>query len=397
MPGRTIAVVGGGPIGSAVALRLSRHHRVFLIDAGAAENKICGEGLLPAAWDVLTELGLQDHITQLAPIRGISYRLFSSNRELKTVTGSLRKPAFGVQRPHLMKAFGEALESSDVELWRGARLREHSLTATGVTLEVECPQRGSRTLNCDLLVGADGLHSKVRRQAGLQADKKRRYARWGTRCYFRSEEVRERVTVTLGDGLESYLTPLGDQLYGLAFLWSPADLGRPLPGEGKVWERLFRLMGPGFAESLPSPIGDFWGDDRAIGPLEQPVSSPLHRSGRVALVGDAAGYLDALTGEGLCLGLRQARSLSDCILEGRLGDYPGEHRVIKQRHLWTVSGLLWLIHQPRLRERVFQALCQTPEQFGAVLGFAVEEAGWGTLLSRHLVEFLRALLIPRRY
>ena len=112
----------------------------------------------------------------------------------------------------------------------------------------------------------------------------------------------------------------------------------------------------------------------------------------MALVGDAAGYLDALTGEGLCLGLRQARSLSQCILEERLFDYPEEHRAIKRRHQWTVSGLLWLIHRPRLRERVFQALHKTPEQFSAVLRFAVEEAGWNTLLSRHLLRFLRELL-----
>ena len=394
MPRKTIAIVGGGPIGSALALRLSREHRVVLVDAGAAPQKICGEGLLPAAWEVLSELGLDQRLTRRSPIRGISYGLFNSEGELKTVTGSLLKPAYGVQREHLMEAFQSGLDDSNVEVRKETRLRDFSWTGRGVTLDLESKDKSRQQLDCDLLIGADGLHSSVRRKADLQSTRPRRYARWGARCYFRSEEVRERVCVTLGAGLESYLTPLGGKLFGLAFLWSPNSLGRPLPGTGEVWRRLFALMGPRFSEVLPEPSGDFWGDDRAIGPLQQPVISPLHPSGRVALVGDAAGYLDALTGEGLCLGLRQARSLSNCILEGRLSDYPNEHRALKRRHQWTVSGLLWLIHQPKLRERVFRALHRTPEQFSAVLRFAVEEAGWSTLLSRHLLRFLRELLSP---
>ena len=83
MPRKTIAIVGGGPIGSALALRLSEVHRVVLIDAGAAPQKICGEGLLPAAWEVLSELGLEHRITRRSPIRGISYGLFNSEGELR--------------------------------------------------------------------------------------------------------------------------------------------------------------------------------------------------------------------------------------------------------------------------------------------------------------------------
>lgn len=395
MARKTIAIVGGGPIGSALALRLGQEHRVVLIDAGAAPAKVCGEGLLPAAWEVLSELGLQDRITRRAPIRGISYGLFDSKGELKTVAGSLLKPAFGVQREHLMAAFRSALKDSDVDQRTETRLRDFSWTGRGVALDLESEDKSRQQLACDLLIGADGLHSSVRRKAGLQSTRPRRFSRWGARCYFRSEETREQVCVTLGSGLESYLTPLGDQLFGLAFLWSPSTLGRPLPGSGEIWRRLFALMGPRFPDVLPKPSEDFFGDDRAIGPLQQPVTSPLHPSGRVVLVGDAAGYLDALTGEGLCLGLRQARSLSNCILEERLSHYPGEHRTIKRRHQWTVSGLLWLIHQPRLRARVFEALHKTPEQFSSVLRFAVEEAGWSTLISRHLLRFLRELVSRR--
>jgi 2-polyprenyl-6-methoxyphenol hydroxylase-like FAD-dependent oxidoreductase len=389
-------VVGGGPIGSAVALKLSRAGRsVLLVDAGASPHKICGEGLLPAAWHVISDLGLDHLLTQRAAIEGITYGLPDTKLGLRAVSADLRLPAFGVQRGHLMAGFSKALNDSDVEVWPNTRLRELSLCSSGVQLEVRSPERGAVTLNCDTLIGADGLHSLVRRKSGLQSDKPRRYARWGTRCYFRSLEQRSRVEVTLGNGLESYLTPLGEGLYGLAFLWSPARVGRPLPGVGKVWERLLELMGSEARAALPKLEGDFWGDDKAIGPLQQHVTSPLHPSGRIALVGDAAGYLDALTGEGLCLGLRQADRLTRCVLEDRLTDYPAEHRTIKFRHHLTVSGLLWLVHRPQLRKRVFAALLQAPDQFAAILRFAVEEASWGSLVTPQLFRFLVALLKGR--
>lgn len=388
-----IVVVGGGPVGSAVALKLSRGGRkVLLLDAGGSRDKVCGEGLLPAAWRVLTDLDVTPFLTQRAAIEGIRYGMPVPGDGVRTVSAALSLPAYGVQRPRLVDGLGKALEDSQVEVWAGARLRDFSVCQQGVELKVTAPGDTKETLKCDTLIGADGLHSLVRRKAGLQSEKSRTYARWGARCYFRSSQERHQVEVTLGNGLESYLTPLGGGLYGLAFLWSPERLGRPLPGEGRVWERLLELMGPEMRHSLPTMVGDFEGDDKAIGPLQQPVSSPLHPSGRVALVGDAAGYLDALTGEGLCLGLRQAESLADCILTGRISDYPKEHRAIKFRHNLTVSGLLWLVHQPKLRERVFSALIAAPGQFSALLRFAVEEASWASLVCPDSAKFVWKLL-----
>ena len=113
---------------------------------------------------------------------------------------------------------------------------------------------------------------------------------------------------------------------------------------------------------------------------------------RQALVGDAAGYLDALTGEGLCLGLRQAKSLAQAILAKNPKSYPSQHRAIKARHHFVVNSLLWLLHQPQLRQRVFQALAISPRLFQSVIQFAVEEANWTTLLSPDLPRFLFYLI-----
>ena len=388
-----VVIVGGGPTGSALALRLSHAGRkVLLIDAGASAQKICGEGLLPAAWRIITELGLDAHLPDRAAIEGISYGLPDPGQGVRTVSAQLRMPAYGVQRGRLMSGFSKALEESQVEVWKESRFRAFKLLPNRIAVEVQNREGDLESVDCGLLVGADGLHSMVRRKAELRSSSPRSYARWGARCYFRSKEQRHRVEVTLGEGLESYLTPLGGGLYGLAFLWSPQSLGRPLPGCGKVWERLLHLIGPEMRATLPAREGDLLGDDRAIGPLQQQVVGPLHPSGRIALVGDAAGYLDALTGEGLCLGLRQADSLARCIIDGRISDYPKEHSAIKFRHRLTVSALLWLVHRPALRKRVFGALIQAPEQFSAILRFAVEETRWGSLLTPQTARFLMALL-----
>jgi len=390
-----VAIVGGGPVGSALALYLNRYGvPVVLIDAGASQRKICGEGILPVGWEVIEDLGLESRLPQRASIEALLYTM-EDQGGLRTMKASLSRRGFGVARDHLFTAFRSALESSGVELLANSRLRDFEQNRAHVTARVEAPGGGLKSVPCRLLVGADGLQSLVRRKAGLQSPVSRRYMRWGARCYFRASERRQAVEVTLGRGVESYLTPLGEGLYGLAFLWSPQELGRPLPGSGSLYERLLAFFSPAMIERLPQGRGELMGDGRAIGPLQQLVVSPLHPSGRVALVGDAAGYFDALTGEGLCLGLRQARVLASCIAQGTIWDYPDHHRSIKRRHQLVVGGLLWLIHQPALRDRVFLALAQSPRQFQAVIRFAVEEARWSTLVSRDFPRFLLCLLTGR--
>lgn len=391
-PDLPVAVVGGGPVGSALSLFLAREGvPVVLLDAGASERKICGEGILPAGWQVLEDLGIDQDIVRRSPIEGLQYNLHAQE-SWKSMEAPLSGRAFGVQRPQLFQVFRGAVESSGVQLYQEARLRDFQFRGHHLRLEFQQGQGATRTLDCSHLLAADGLHSLVRRKAGLRSSRTPSYRRWGTRCYFRAAERRSRVEVTLGDGVESYLTPLGEDLYGLAFLWSPHLLQPALAKEGSLAERLMSYLPPGFRERLPAGRGELMDEGRAIGPLQQLVSSVLHPSGRIALVGDAGGYFDALTGEGLCLGLRQARSLSELLVRGRLNEYPERHRKIKARHLAVVGGLLWLIHRPALRERVFSSLWRCPKQFRAVIGFAVEEAAWWSLLTPQLPRFLLGLV-----
>jgi 2-polyprenyl-6-methoxyphenol hydroxylase-like FAD-dependent oxidoreductase len=381
----------------AAALELHRAGRqVLVIDAGGSPEKVCGEGLLPPGWLALEALGVAELVEEKAPITELVYRMPDPRTGvLRSLTAPIGRPSFGVRREVLCRAFARAAEGCGLEIWRPARFRGVRFGPTLLQVEIQLgpAQAASVRVDCRYLIGADGLHSTVRREAGLQSAKPRSFSRWGTRIYLRNQSS-QGVTVTLGDGVESYMTPLGGDLSGLAFIWSPQALGRPLPGTGPIWHRLLDRFPPSFREALP-PEEAFFGSDRAIGPLHQLVTSPLHPSGRIALVGDAAGYLDALTGEGLCLGMLQAQALTRLLLQNRVQLYPAQHRAIKLRHQFVIHLLLRLFAHPALKERAFSSLLGAPGMFAALIAMAVQHDPWHRLINPDLPRFLRLMLVGR--
>jgi 2-polyprenyl-6-methoxyphenol hydroxylase-like FAD-dependent oxidoreductase len=390
-----VLVIGGGPVGMAAALQLHRAGReVLVIDAGGAPDKVCGEGLLPPGWLALEALGVAPLLEEKGAISELVYaKACPQTGRIRRIVAPIERPSFGVKREVLCRAFDRAAQESGLQIWRPARFRSLSVQPSSVRVEVD--RDGSRlTLSCRYLIGADGLHSSVRRLAGLGSRKTRTYSRWGTRVYLRDQR-RSGVTVTLGDGVESYMTPLGGDLFGLSFIWAPAVLGRPVPGSGPSWQRLIACFPPAFRESLPD-YENFFGADQAIGPLQQLVDHPLHPGGRVALVGDAAGYLDALTGEGLCLGMQQASALANLLSQNRLALYPAAHRSIKRRHTVVISLLLSLFARPALKERIFASLLGAPGVFRALVRMAVEHDPWYRILTPDLLVFLRGMLGARQ-
>ena len=104
---------------------------------------------------------------------------------------------------------------------------------------------------------------------------------------------------------------------------------------------------------------------RGAGPLRQ--RSRRRVAGRVLLVGDAAGYVDALTGEGIALGLAQARAAVDAVAAGRPDRYERAWRRLGWRHDLLTKGLLAAARHPALRGRVVPAAAALPWVFGAAV------------------------------
>jgi flavin-dependent dehydrogenase len=216
------------------------------------------------------------------------------------------------------------------------------------------------TVRARLLVGADGLRSPVRRAAGLDRPRRGR-PRYGIRRHYRVTPWAPFVEVHWQERAEAYVTPAGTGRVGIAFLWD---------GDGARFDDLL-VRFPALAARLRGAIPD--SETRGAGPLRRAVVR--RHTDRVALVGDAAGYLDALTGEGLTLAFESARALVDVVREGRpLAAYETAYRRLSRTYYLVTGLMLWVAAHPPLRRRVVAALARRPELFDRVL--AVNAGAW---------------------
>lgn len=350
----SILIVGGGPTGLACAQALrQRGERPLILERRAwPTDKVCGEGLLPVGLRLLRDLGV--HLDSGRPFRGICYHRGGRHVRADFAEG----PGRGVRRLELVRA----LEQPDI--LSGVKLQ--GLQRVGDRIEVQTNQG---TWSCRLLIGADGLHSAVRRCQGWQG-RAGWLQRWGMRQHFACAPWSDDVEVYTGRGCEAYVTPVGDNLVGVAVL-AGKGLSREhwLDAFPEVRERV----------SGAAPASELSGH----GPLWQ-RSRQIHSPG-VVLVGDAAGYLDACTGEGLSLGLAQAAALGELWTPGGQGlahlpGYAARYRRITAHYRAVTGGMLLLNQLPALQGLVFRFLERRPQVLQAFLSANQGLAGPGDLL-----------------
>ncbi len=350
-----VLIVGGGPAGLATAIagRLAGLD-VTVLDRGRPPiDKACGEGLMPDAVARLSELGVRLDPDRIRPFHGIRYLdgdVVAEGRFPDT-------PGAGVRRTHLHEALVRRAEEVGVRLeWRR---RVVGLADSGVETDAG-PRAGS------WLVGADGLHSRLRRWAGL-AGPPARQKRCGVRRHFAVAPWSDVVEVYWADGCEAYVTPVSAREVGIALLWSGRKAG---------FDDLMSSF-PTLRERIRGAPET--SRDRGAAALHQRVRGVVR--GRLALVGDASGYVDAITGEGLALALKQAPVLVEAIRRGDLAYYSRRHRGLGAWANGLTELLLWVEARPRLRRRVIRALARDPALFSRILavhaGAPVRSLGLG--------------------
>jgi flavin-dependent dehydrogenase len=330
-----LLVAGGGPVGLAAAVGArAAGLRVTVVDPREVPvDKACGEGLMPAAVAELQRLGVT---VEGRPFVGIRY--LSPDR---SVAARFREgPGLGVRRTALHSALSARADEVGV-LRVAAAVHEVEQDDDGVT---------AVGLRARWLLGADGLHSPVRRQLGLAgAPDPRRPVRFGLRRHFAVRPWSRYVEVHWAEHAEAYVTPVSAQLVGVAFL-----TGR----NGSSYDELMAEF-PALAARLrgAEPATAV----RGAGPLWQTVRTPW--AGRVLLVGDAAGYVDALTGEGIAVGVAQARVAVDAVLADDPASYERSWRRVTRRHDLLTLGLLTATRHPSLRTRIVPAASALPRVF----------------------------------
>jgi len=93
--------------------------------------------------------------------------------------------------------------------------------------------------------------------------------------------------------------------------------------------------------------------------------------GNIALIGDASGSVDAITGEGLCQAFRQARALADAMAAGDLSSYGRLHRHMRRRPTFMADLMLSMDRWPGVRRRTLQVLSAHPRILQRLLAIHV--------------------------
>ncbi|GAA3738415.1 NAD(P)/FAD-dependent oxidoreductase [Streptomyces tremellae] len=331
-----VLVAGGGPAGLAAALHATAAGlRTVVIEPRAgAVDKACGEGIMPSGVRALTDLGVR--LPRGRTLRGIRYVRGDRDARALFDTGQGR----GIRRTDLHAALLARAAEAGVAPVPGR--------VTGVEQDAEGVTAGG--LRARWLIAADGLHSPVRRALGLDVPQGPAARRYGQRRHYRVAPWTDLVEVHWSQAGEAYVTPVADDLVGVAVL-SCRRLGydEHLAAFPELRARL--TGGPATAV-------------RGAGPLRQRARARV--AGRVLLVGDAAGYVDALTGEGIALGLASARAAVARLRTGEPAAYERDWRALTRRHRALTGALVRVAGGPAAR-LVVPAAAALPGVFTAAV------------------------------
>lgn len=330
-----VIVAGGGPIGLAAAIeaRLVGLSVIVCEPRSGPIDKACGEGLMPGALTALDRLGA--HVDGFA-FAGIRYVADGSIIDHRFRAG----PGLGVRRTSLHRALADRAREVGVDI-AAVRVAHVSQDANAVA---------AAGLRARWLLACDGLHSRIRQELGLTRTV-RNPRRFGLRRHFRVEPWSEFVEVHWTPWAEVYVTPVGPDLVGVAVL---GDRSVDYDSVVRVTAAGRRLADADRASTL-----------RGAGPLRQETTRRV--AGRVLLIGDAAGYVDALTGEGIRLGLVQARAAATAVATGNPARYETDWRRITRDYRLLTSALVAAGRRPALRSRIVPLACRLPRVYGAIV------------------------------
>ncbi len=335
--GCDVLVVGAGPAGSALAAALARAGRdVILVEARSHPRpKACAEYASPMIAEELARLGLPAGAWRPAahPLRGMRVILGEAAVDVRYRRRAAPRQAYGLRRT----AFDAALAGHAAA--NGARLMERTALdslawrdgrVAGATLRTA---DGLREVSCRWVVGADGARSRVAQRAGVARPARPR--RLGLVAHYEAVPGLDASgEMHVGPGWYVGLAPIaGGRL----------NVGMALPPDGAR-----RSAEARFADAiagLPAVAGRL-GGARRLTPILG--ASPIgHRVARAAgagwmLVGDAAGFIDPFTGEGIYRALRSARAAAEA-LEGSDDRAAARYLAARRGAFVAKDGLTWLV------------------------------------------------------
>jgi menaquinone-9 beta-reductase len=361
-----VFVIGGGPAGLAAAIAArQRGFQVMIADGQQPPiDKACGEGLMPDGLASIERLGIRVPLNEAHRFRGIRFVGLHSSAEALFPN---HEAGLAVRRTALHRIIAERAEQLGTEfLWR--------TSVTGIS--AEGVHVGDRVVRCRWIVGADGSNSRVRRWAGMENNRQPRM-RYAFRRHFRVAPWTDHMEIHWGARCQGYATAVGRDQVCVALASHDPNL-RLEQGLRELPSLRARLQG---VETVTAERGALTGNR---------TYRRVFR-GNVALIGDASGTVDAITGEGLGLAFTQAVALAQCFESGDLKPYQAEHRRLMLRPRGMARLMLTLDGRPWLQRRTLQTFREHPEIFQRLLALHLGELpplelvrdgltlGWGLL------------------
>jgi menaquinone-9 beta-reductase len=347
-------IVGGGPAGlaAAIALRQKGLSAVVADCAIPPIDKACGEGLMPDSLEALSHLGVTLDHYEVGEFRGISFIEAQSSVSADFPNGM----GLGIRRTLLHRALCRRASELGVKFLWGTRvsgLRHGAVLVNG------------EPVTCQWIIGADGHNSQVQKWAGLSQshDRDRRIA---IRQHFSVARWSDYVEVYWGRRGQAYVTPIAPNEVCVALIST------------RRWES-FESGLLSFPE-LRARLATGAANTKAKGAVTicRRLRSVFRNN--VALIGEASGSVDAITGDGMALAFRQAAALAEAIRLGDLSTYKAAHDAIGSRPAFMSRAMLLMDKSGWLRGRALRSFQKEPELFRRLLSFHVGETGVGAFL-----------------
>ena len=369
MEAADVAISGAGVAGSALAILLGRAGlsvRLFERHRFPRE-KACAEGLMPAGVGVLHRLGLAEAVGG-APFDGVQYHGFGL-RMAATFPPSRRCPPQGLGQRRLRldaTLFDTARATPGVQAFEGAAVEGPTIEGDRVTGLLVDGQR----VPARLVIGADGPRSPLRKKGGLEGRPRGR-VRLGLRAHFRlppGAAPPRLVDVFVGDGHEIYVTPLPGREVSVAALTEDRD------GNARAQFVKWLRLHPALAERLDGAEQS----SELCG--QMPLESRARRGVRpgLALVGDAAGFIDPVTGSGMAQALLSAELLAAMVArEGRLDaswdtleEFDRRRRALLRDTSLLTRFVLGMARRPFWARQTLRLMNASPDLYGHLVGVA---------------------------
>ncbi len=336
-----VLVAGGGPAGLAAAIAARQAgFQVSVVDCAQPPiDKACGEGIMPDGLAALAALGVRVDVRQAASFQGIRF-IHGQDSVEGRFAGQV---GYGIPRTVLHQWLVDRAADCGVALHWGRRIT--GLSADGLLVE-------GRVVASRWLICADGQNSKLRKLAGLEPATTPHF-RFGFRRHYRVAPWSDFVEVLWSDCGQMYVTPVADDQVCVALITRHQELR--LDAALRSFPQLASRLAPA------TILGSTMGAISATRTLEK-----VHY-GNVALIGEAAGSVDAITGEGLAIAFQQAIALANALRANDLTDYERAYSQAMRMPRRMAALMLLMDSRRRLRERAFRALAAEPGFFQRML------------------------------